>query len=133
MEVTGATSGRGRTSAEISKAIAGNHREHYGRGAGRARTVMNDDFIICFLEDIYTPVERTLIDAGRFAAVQEAREAFQDVMRDTFVAAVERISHRKVIAFLSQVHADPDLAIETFVLEPLSNGGRPETDGSRPA
>jgi uncharacterized protein YbcI len=44
---------------------------------------MGDVYIICFLEDIYTPVERTLIDAGRFAAVQETRTAFQETMRET--------------------------------------------------
>ena len=39
---------------------------------------MGADYVICFMEDIYTPVERTLIEAGRFPAVQETRGAFQD-------------------------------------------------------
>ena len=47
---------RGKVAAAISNAISGIHREHYGRGASRARTVMGADYIICFLEDIYTPV-----------------------------------------------------------------------------
>ena len=100
------------------------HREHYGRGAGRARTVMGDDYVICFLEDIYTPVERTLIDAGRFEAVREMRNAFQDTMREEFSAAVEAAAGRKVIGFLSQNHIDPDLAVETFILEPDGDGTR---------
>ncbi|MDX6505476.1 MAG: hypothetical protein QOG06_120 [Gaiellaceae bacterium] len=115
---------RGKVSAAISNAIAGIHREHYGRGASRARTVMGDDYIICFLEDIYTPVERTLIDAGRFEAVREMRSAFQDTMRDNFVASVEEAAGRKVIGFLSQSHVDPDLAVETFILEPVEDGSR---------
>ena len=113
---------RGKAAAAISKAVAGIHREHFGRGAGRARTVMGDDYIICFLEDIYTPVERTLIDAGRFPAVQETRTAWQDTMRETFIAEVERIAGRKVIGLLSQVNVDPDLAVETFILEPSRDG-----------
>jgi uncharacterized protein YbcI len=113
---------RGKLSAAISQAILGIHREHYGRGANRARTVMGADYIICFLEDIYTPVERTLIDAGRFEAVRETRSAFQDTMRDNFSAEVERLSGRKVVGFLSQVHDDPDLAVETFILEPSTDG-----------
>lgn len=100
----------------------GIHREYFGRGAKRTRTVMGADYIICFLEDIYTPVERTLIDAGRFPAVQATRSAFQDTMRD-IVEAVERLSKRKVVGFLSQVHVDPDLAVETFILEPSSTDG----------
>jgi uncharacterized protein YbcI len=73
--------------------------------------------------DIYTPVERTLIEAGRFDAVRETRNAFQDTMRERFSAAVEEATGRKVIGFLSQVHVDPDLAIETFILEPESADG----------
>lgn len=114
----GASAGRdrGKISATVSNAIAGIHREHYGRGASRARTVMGEDYVICFLEGIYTPVEKTLIDAGRFDAVRETREAFQETMRENFCAAVEQATGRKVVGFLSQVHVDPDLAVETFIL-----------------
>jgi uncharacterized protein YbcI len=77
------------------------------------------------MEDIYTPVERTLIDAGRFAAVQETRSAFQATMRDRFVGAVEELMGRKVVGFLSQVHVDPDLSVETFILE-ATNGAGPD-------
>ena len=83
---------------------------------------MGADYIICFMEDIYTPVEKTLIEAGRFEAVQATRSAFQDTMRERFSAAVEELSGRKVVGFLSQVHVDPDLSVETFILE-ASDGG----------
>jgi uncharacterized protein YbcI len=39
-------------------------------------------------------------------------------MRDELVALVEEQLGRKVIAFMSQNHIDPDLAVEVFVLEP---------------
>jgi hypothetical protein len=39
-------------------------------------------------------------------------------MRDDLVAVVERATERKVVAFMSQNHIDPDLAVEVFVLEP---------------
>lgn len=115
---TPATAGRGKKAAAVSNAISGLHRTHYGRGATRTRTVMGSDYVICFLEDVYTPVERTLIDAGRFDTVRETRNAFQDTMREKFSAAVEEAVGRKVIGFLSQVHVAPDLSIETFILEP---------------
>jgi uncharacterized protein YbcI len=119
------TDGRdhGTPAAAISNAIAGLHRTHYGRGANRTRTVMGADYLICFLEDVYTPVERTLIDAGRFDTVRATRNAFQDTMRAKFSAAVEDVLGRNVIGFLSQVHIDPDLSIETFILEPDDTGG----------
>jgi uncharacterized protein YbcI len=108
---------RGKLAAGVSNAILGIHSEYYGRGASRARTVMGADYVICFLEDIYTPVEKTLIAAGRFAAVRETHTAFQDTMREKFSEAVEEQVGRKVIGFLSQVHVDPDLAVETFILK----------------
>jgi uncharacterized protein YbcI len=40
------------------------------------------------------------------------------MMRPQFSAAIEEITGRKVIAFMSQVHFDPDMAAEIFVLEP---------------
>ena len=39
-------------------------------------------------------------------------------MRAEFSAAVEEITGRKVIQFMSQVAFDPDMAAEVFVLEP---------------
>jgi uncharacterized protein YbcI len=108
---------RGKLAAAISNAIVGIFREHYGRGASRVRTVMGADYVICFLEDIYTPVERTLIDSGRFEAVKETRAAFQDVMQERFTREVQELVGRKVVGFLSQVHVDPDVAVETFILE----------------
>ena len=113
---------RGKLAASISNAIVGIHRQHYGRGAERTRTVMGADYVITFLEGIYTPVERTLIEAGRFDAVQETRSAFQQTMRPQFVEVVQDLVGRKVIGFLSQVHVDPDLAVETFILEGANEG-----------
>jgi len=117
--------GRGHTAAAVSNAIAALHRSNYGRGP--TRTVMGSDYVICFLEDVYTPVERTLIEAGRFDAVRNQRNAFQDTMRDQFSAAVEQAVGRKVIGFLSQVHVNPDLSIETFILQP---DHQPTTSGT---
>jgi hypothetical protein len=46
------------------------------------------------------------------------RHDYQLVMRNELVEIVERELDRKVIAFMSQNHLDPDLAVEVFVLEP---------------
>lgn len=43
-------------------------------------------------------------------------------MKGEMVAAIEQDSGRRVIAFLSANHLDPDIAVETFVLAPSSNG-----------
>jgi uncharacterized protein YbcI len=119
-------SDRGRQTASISNAITRLHRDHYGRGATTVRTIMQRNFVVCFLEDIYTPVERTLIEAGRTEAVRQTRNIFQDAMGPRFIEAVEAATGRTVIAFMSQVHFDPDMAAEVFVLEPHDEDHTPE-------
>jgi uncharacterized protein YbcI len=101
----------------IANAITRLHRQYYGRGAASARTVAGRDHIIVFLEDIYTTVERTLIDAGNFDTVRATRHTFQMTMEREFVAAVEELTGRKVVAFMSEVHESPDISAEIFVLE----------------
>lgn len=80
--------------------------------------MIGHDHVISFLEDILTPMERTLVGAGQIEPVRQARLAFQVAMKATFVELVEAAMERKVRAFLSQVHFDPDIAAELFVLEP---------------
>jgi len=101
----------------ISNAMTRMHREHYGRGPESARTVLGHDHVICFLEGIYTPVERTLLESDAVEAVRQTRLAFQRAMKTRFVETVEEITGRNVRAFLSQVTFDPDIAVEIFVLE----------------
>jgi uncharacterized protein YbcI len=117
---------RGRQSAAVSNAITRMHREHYGRGATTTKTIMQRNFVVCFLEDIYTPVERTLIESGRRDAVRETRNIFQDAMSARFIEAVETATGRKVVAFMSQVTFDPDMAAEVFVLAPEAEDHAPE-------
>ena len=115
----------------IGTAVTRIHREHYGRGATTTRTIVQRNHVVTFLEDLYTPVERTLIEAGQCEAVKETRQIFQMAMRQTFVDAVEEITGRRVVQFMSQVSFDPDMAAEIFVLAPLTGDG--SSDGSVPA
>jgi len=101
----------------VSNVMTKLHREHYGRGPTSVRTVVGYDHVICFLEENFTPVERTLLDSGETEAVRQTRLAFQRAMERRFVAAIEEIVERKVRAFLSQVSLDPDISVEVFVLE----------------
>jgi uncharacterized protein YbcI len=48
-------------------------------------------------------------------------------MRTKFSEAVEEATGRRVVAFMSQVHFDPDMAAEVFVLEPQGDDRAPES------
>ena len=74
-------------------------------------------FVITFLEDIYTPFEKTLISGGHEQLVTDCRFAFHQMMRDNYIAIVENVTGRKVRAFLSQSNIDPPIATEMFVLD----------------
>jgi uncharacterized protein YbcI len=110
----------------VSNVMTKLHREFYGRGPNSVRTVMGHDHVVCFLEEIYTPVEHTLLEGGETEAVRQTRLAFQRAMKDRFVAAIEEIMERKVRSFLSQVSFDPDISVEVFVLERDGTDPAPE-------
>ena len=94
------------------------HRRFYGKGPTKAKTYAINDTVICLLEGGFTTVERTLIEERDVEAVLQIRRSFQRAMEDQFTEVVEHSLGRKVIAYMSQIHADPDLAVELFMLEP---------------
>ena len=109
----------GTTQAAISNAIVGLLHEYTGRGPTKARTTIATDLVVCVLADTLTKGEHSLVADGKSDLVLRTRKAFQDTMRNDIIAAVERLTERKVIAFMSDNHIDPDFAVETLILEAL--------------
>jgi len=107
------------------------YREHFGRGPTGAKTYALDEVVVCVLRDGLTTVEKTLFERGRADVVREMRSAFQEAVAERFTGAVEQLTGRRVVAFMSQAHVDPDLAVEIFFLDgPLPANGAIETDGN---
>jgi uncharacterized protein YbcI len=107
--------------ADISRAAVRLLREYTGRGPTKARTTINHDSVMIVLGDILTKGERRLAESGRAQRVLDLRHDFQMVMKDDLTRAVETTLNRKVIAFMSDNHLDPDLSVEIFILEPQSS------------
>jgi uncharacterized protein YbcI len=105
-------------SAMISTSAVQVLHEYTGRGPTKAKTVISDDLVTILVADTLTRGERKLVDNDDADEVLQLRHHYQRIMRADLVAVVERQLKRKVIAFMSQNHIDPDLAIEVFVLEP---------------
>jgi uncharacterized protein YbcI len=108
----------GQTLAQISTGLVQLHSRFYGKGPTKAKTHIVDDTVISILRGGFTTVERTLIDQGDVDAVYAMRRSFQMAMEQQFTTVVEEATGRRVIAHMSQIHQDPDLAVEIFVLEP---------------
>jgi uncharacterized protein YbcI len=117
---------RGMTSSAISNAVVRCTREYTGRGPTKARTYISADTITTFMADTLTKGERALVEAGQQDAVIEMRRAFQQAMRNDLCAEIEKITQRRVIAFFSDSHIDPDMAIEGFVLAPWAVSESPD-------
>ena len=88
----------------------------------KAKTTLGDDGVFVVLEDTLTRGEHSLADAGEGQAVLDLRRRWQRVMEEEISLQVEELTGRKVIGFMSDNHIDPDLAVEVFVLQPLSAG-----------
>jgi hypothetical protein len=105
--------------AAVTAAMVELHERYYHRPPGSAKSqFMGTDLIACVLGNVYTDVEKTLIELRRGPAVAENRSVFQHAMGARFITAVEAATHRRVIEFISSHHVGPDLEIELFFLAP---------------
>jgi uncharacterized protein YbcI len=115
----------GRLLSEITNRIVSLMREHYGRGPIKAKTYVLDNLIVCVLSDGgFTAIERTMMEGGEPERVLEMRRDFQRMMKVRYSEMIEELTGRKVLAFLSQAHVEPDLTIEMFLMDgPLAGFG----------
>jgi uncharacterized protein YbcI len=98
------------------------YKEIFGRGPTRARADWaGHDAVLCTLEDTLTRAERKMAEVGDHQRLQETRMFFQHVCKDDFRESVERITGRKVKAFVSGIDTVTDVASEVFYLERSSD------------
>lgn len=108
----------GRALAEISDGLTHLHTRYYGKGPTRAKSHVADDMVVCVLWGGFTTVEETLIARGETAEVERFRHTFQNAMSKQFTDVVEGATGRAVTVYMSQIHVEPNVAVEFFLLEP---------------
>lgn len=106
--------------ADISNEMVRLYKELFGRGPTRARTHWaGPDMLVCTLEDTLTPAERNLARAGEHERLRETRLFFQYASVRDFGEPIERLTGRRVKAFISGIDTQVEgLAAELFVLHP---------------
>jgi uncharacterized protein YbcI len=110
---------RGLLMVEISNAMVHLYKHLFGRGPTKTRTdYAGPDLLVTTLENSLTRIERTMADAGEHERLRDLRMHFQYLGEDDFVETVERITGRKVRAFVSGMDTRRDVASELFYLEP---------------
>lgn len=108
----------GSLAAAISNAVVRITAECTGRGPTKARTSIRDDLIVVLMQETLTKGERSLHNAGDCELVLQTRAGYQNAMRRDLIVAIETLSERTVIAFMSANHIDPDMGAAMFVLQP---------------
>ena len=105
--------------AAVTTAMVELHQRYHHRKPVTAKSqLMGGDLLVCVMGGVYTEVEKTMIELQRHTIVAETRNAFQIAMQEKFISAVEQLSGRHVLAFMSDSNVGPDLEIELFVLAP---------------
>jgi uncharacterized protein YbcI len=126
LEETDDPSTRSRTLlTEISNELVRLFKDQFGRGPTSARAMWaSADVLTVVLEDTLTPAERNMVRLGEPKRLQEMRLFFQYASVREFCEPIERLTGRKVRAFISGTDAVVEgLTVETFVLHPA---GSPE-------
>lgn len=116
--------------ADVSREMVRVYKEQFGRGPTKARTDWaGPDVLITVLEDTLTPAERNLTRLGEHQRVRDMRTFLQYATVADFCEPVERLSGRRVRAFLSAIDTQvAGLAMETFVLHPEGYDGPTRID-----
>ncbi|MGO8904959.1 MAG: Na-translocating system protein MpsC family protein [Solirubrobacteraceae bacterium] len=107
----------GELNAAITSAIVGIHTKYLGRGPKTASTVHFNNVVLTLLHDVLSPADKALAKTDRDDAVVSIRHLYQKTMQTDFSEAVERLTERKVNAFISGNHIEPDIAAEIFILD----------------
>lgn len=108
----------GELARDLARAMVALYKDYVGRGPTHARAYVEDDLITIVLQETMITAEKTLAEEGEDDLVRGVRRVLQGKFREDAVEIVERLTSRKVKAFLSDHAIDPDVAIEAFVLEP---------------
>src|SRR3954465_12937869 len=97
-------------------------KEQFGGGPTAARASWSGDVITVVLENTLTPAERNLATMGEHERLRETRMFFQYATVAEFCEPIERLTGRKVKAFISGIDSEADgLALEMFVLHPAGS------------
>jgi uncharacterized protein YbcI len=78
------------------------------------------------MHEVLTCAEKSLIRADQAGAMNHTRHLFQETMATGFREAVERLTRRRVLAFIDGNHLDPGIAAGLFILDRRPGGPDPE-------
>jgi uncharacterized protein YbcI len=110
----------GELNAAITRELIRIHTAAIGRGPRKSYSFHSGDTLITVMLGVLTRAEQTLVSYKEGEAVLAMRRLSQRAMAEEMKAVVTRLTGRDVLAFMSDNHIDPDMAVQVFILAPLS-------------
>jgi len=108
----------------VSSEMVRIYKDQFGRGPTKTRTQWaGPDIVLVTLEHTFTPAEHSLRALGEHHRLRDLRTLFQYAEIELFCEPIERLSGRKVKAFISGIDTEADTASELFLLHPTGYGG----------
>ncbi|HWC25853.1 MAG TPA: Na-translocating system protein MpsC family protein [Solirubrobacteraceae bacterium] len=102
---------------EVTDAVVRVWARKHGHGPESGKSYQNDNLVFTVLHKAMTPQERTLLDTDDRRLIRQVRSAFEDALRDEYLATIGQIVGARVIDYHSQVLFSAELTVEVFVLE----------------
>lgn len=113
---------------EMTKALVSLWTAYAGNRPTSARTELRGNVLTCTLADAVGDFEKSMIGSQTRDTVRgTGKLTLADYKRDA-VAAVVRVTHQRVVSFLSSHDRDTDVATEIFTLEPSLSRGAPRVE-----
>jgi uncharacterized protein YbcI len=110
----------GELNAAITRELVRIHTAAIGRGPRKSYSLHSGDTLITVMLGVLTRAEQTLVSYEEGDAVLAMRRLSQRAMAEEMKAVVARLTGRDVLAFMSDNHIDPDMAVQVFILAPPS-------------
>lgn len=107
----------GELNAAVTREVIRVQNESHGRGPRKAFSFHTGNVLTTVMEDVLTPAERRLAGNGESDAVLNMRNLYQKSMEPELKERIEEITGCKVLAFMSDTHLEPDMAVEVFILD----------------
>jgi uncharacterized protein YbcI len=106
----------------VTRGIIRLHKRYFGRGATTGRAFfVHDNLLVIELLEVFTTVERTLVERGQRDAVRHTRQTFKASMWTEFIECIESATGRRVECYESVTFTAPDKLLEIFYLEPAAD------------
>ena len=90
-----------------------------GKGPTKVKAYSTPDHVAVVVQDMLTPLERTLLEDGHEELVSEARQVITGRVANECRATIEQATGRRVVGWQTDVNPSADRAFTLIQLQPL--------------